>query len=308
MFKLLQQTVAEDFNDDATAATKSLGSAFAAGYNKTKGKIAADKEQAARDQEKSATEKEKADKAQAELDAKARGNERLQSIVHSIYAFMPVPPLAQGELLDKNGNVKDPEWHEMTAEELAFVKKYMTRVEKTFKEFRAQLEKRMTASSFLTNQERKSVSTLMATAPTEIDSHTHEIMGEKLADEITAMLKTGNIKTGIDVCMSIVKGYSDSVSKSQVMTAPLAVDRGLFILGAALNNYQDRLSSVASAVDEHEFGRVLNPDEAKAKAQEQDQADKKPVPTASMKKPEPEPEVKESRKLVGFRPLTESEA
>src|SRR5574343_473503 len=95
MFKLLSQTtVAEDFNDDAHAATKAFGSAFAAGYNKAKGKIQSDKQKVAADAARAAKDKEAEDKKQAELDAKAKGNERLQSIVHSIFSFMPVPPLA----------------------------------------------------------------------------------------------------------------------------------------------------------------------------------------------------------------------
>src|SRR5574343_601280 len=98
MFKLLSQTtVAEDFNDDAHNATKAFGSAFAAGYNKAKGKIQADKEKAAADAARSAKDKEAEDKKQAELDAKAKGNERLQSNVHSIFSFMLVPTLVQRE-------------------------------------------------------------------------------------------------------------------------------------------------------------------------------------------------------------------
>lgn len=309
MLKLLSQTtVAED-------GLRTFGNAFASGYNAAKGKIDAQKakDEADAEKERSRADKQKEadDKKRAEEAAKLNKNELIQDIVHSIFAYLPTPPLQDSELLDKDGNIKDPAWHQMSGEELQFINKYVKRVEKTFGQFRVELEKRLKTASFLTKAQRDEALVSLQARPREIDTRTHVSMNDHMADSITSMLKSSNLKYGLDAVMAKIKGYADAVDKVPALDsspgtkkAPLAVDRGIFMVGAMLNNYQEHIANVLSAIEGHEFETVLNPSQAQAKAREQEQGDGDE--TASAATPVTAP-VKETRRLVSFRPLTESE-
>lgn len=315
MFKLLSQTtVTEDSTATSPVSTlRNIGNAFASGYNATKGKINAQKEkeaaEAEKEQSRAEKQKEADDKKRAEEAAKLSKNELIQDVVQSIFAYLPTPPLQDPELLDKDGNIKDPAWHQLSAEELQFINKYTKRVEKTFSQFRSELEKRLKSASFLTKPQRDEALVSLQARPKEVDTRTHTTLNTEMADSIISMLKSSNLKYGLDAVMAKIKEYADAIDKTPALDsgpgkkkAPLAVDRGIFMVGAMLNNYQEHIANVLAAIEGHEFETVLNPAQAASKAKEQDGAK-----TASASTPVSSP-VKETRRLVGFRPLTEGEA